>query len=139
MILMMLAAISRSLKEAFPGSAVYADKVPQGLNPPAFYIEALQAGRTQELGKRWRQTQMFDIHYFPEQEDRRTLYAVGEELFSALGLISLPDGGSLRGGSMQYEVVDGVLHFIVQYTVFLRETVPKEPMEELYLEENVKE
>lgn len=138
MLLAILAGISQRLKEDFPKARVYIDEVKQGLNPPCFLIAVLEPSRARLVGEWWRQEQLFDVMYFPKTGDNNELYAVGSALFDTLETITLPDGG-LHGTGLRFEVSDGVLHFFVKYTVFLRRKEPREHMEILRLKENVKE
>lgn len=138
MIVAILEAVSKRLKEDFPETRVYVNEVKQGLHPPCFLVAVLEPSRARLVGEWWRQEQLFDVAYFPKMEDNNELYAIGGALFDTLETIALPDGG-LRGTSMRFEVVDGVLHFFVKYTVFLRRKEPREHMEVLRVKENVKE
>ena len=117
---------------------VYDSEVKQGLEPPCFLVTVLEPSRARLVGQWWRQEQMFDVQYFPKTGDSNELYAIGSRLFDTLETITLPDG-ALRGTGMRFETVDGVLHFFVKYTVFLRRREPKEHMEILHVKEHVKE
>ena len=138
MILAIMTGISKRLKEDFPKTRVYVDEVKQGLDPPCFLVSVLEPSRARLVGQWWRQEKLFDVQYFPKSEENEELYAVGGGLFDTLETIALPDGG-LHGTGMRFEAVDGVLHFFVKYTVFLRRKGPREHMEILKLKENVKE
>lgn len=138
MIVTILEGVAKRLKEDFPEMRVYVNEVEQGLNPPCFLLAVLEPGRTQMVGEWWRQEQLFDVQYFPETADSRELYAIGSALFDTLETIALPDGG-LRGTGLRFEITDGVLHFFVKYTVFLRRKKAREHMEILHVKEHVKE
>ena len=60
--------------------------------------------------------------------------------YMALGLryITLPNGDLLRGLSISYEAVDGVLHFFITYNMIV--TIPKElpTMETLEIDQHTK-
>ncbi len=138
MIITILEGAAIRLKEDFPGMRVYDSEVKQGLEPPCFLVTVLEPSRARLVGQWWRQEQMFDVQYFPKTGDSNELYAIGSRLFDTLETITLPDG-ALRGTGMRFETVDGVLHFFVKYTVFLRRREPKEHMEILHVKEHVKE
>ena len=138
MIVTILEGVAKRLKEDFPEMRVYVNEVEQGLNPPCVMVTVLEPSRARLVGQWWRQEQLFDVQYFPKTEDSNELYAIGSALFDTLETIALPDG-ELRGTGMRFETVDGVLHFFVRYTVFLRRKKPREYMEILHVKEHVKE
>lgn len=138
MILSILAGISQKLRQDFPGMRVYRDDVEQGLEPPCFLVQLLEPSRAQMVGQWWRQEQLFCVQFFPKTGKNTELYEVGGALFATLETVPLPDGG-LHGTGLRFEVADGVLHFFVSYTAFLRRRERQEHMETLHLQENVKE
>lgn len=82
---------------------------------------------------------MFDVQLFSSTENNIRLYTVAEELFEGLEYITLRNGSLLRGTSMRFDVVDGVLHFLVKYTVFLQREEQQTYMEVLDMKESLKE
>ena len=97
----------------------------QGLTEPCFFIAVLKPEQTPLLGDRaiWRNP--FDIHYFPKEPGTNAeLYDVATKLMYYLRYITLPDGDMLRGMSISFEAVDGVLHFFVSYNLIVN--IPKE-------------
>lgn len=130
--------ISVKLNQVFgDGYEIYADNdVVQGLNEPCFFISVLQPSQTNFLGQRYFREHPFDVHYFPKTSgDNVELQAMGSELFDALEYITLLNGDSVHGTSMNYEVVDGVLHFKVNYNLFLRKEEIKDSMESISIDE----
>jgi hypothetical protein len=114
--------ISLKLNQVFgDGYEVYGDtNIVQGLKEPCFFIALLNPTQTQIVGARYFRTNPFMIQYFAKNsEDNIELHNVASELFDALEYIHLLDGDSLRGTSMSYNIVDGVLNFEVNYNVFL--------------------
>ncbi len=94
---------------------IYKESVKQGLKEPCFFIVLLTATQTQVIGKRYFREQPFDIHYFPSTNDKNTeIFNVVDKLNDALEYISM-ESDLLHGSKMHYEVVDGVLHFFVNY------------------------
>ena len=53
---------------------------------------------------------------------------VSEQLLDGLEQITLLNGEMIRGRSMEAEIVDDVLHFSVNYTVFVNESERENPM-----------
>lgn len=120
-----ITGIAKALGTAFGSEyRVYKNDVQQGLTEPCFFIAVLRPEQTQLLGDRaiWRNP--FDIHYFPQEPTNEELYAAAVRLMYGLRYITLPDGELLRGRSLSYEVVDGVLHFFVTYNMIV--TIPRE-------------
>lgn len=126
-----ITGISRALYDAFGEEYErYVDKVTQDLNEPCFLIIPLNQGREQKLGRRYELSQSFDVHYFPKSEDN-TLECAGvlERLYDVLEYITV-SGDLVRGTDMRGEIVNGVLHFFVDYNVFLWRPEEKAAMEE---------
>lgn len=125
--------IARRLNAAFGDDyEIYQNKVEQGLQEPCFFIAVLQSEAKPLLGNRGRWLNAFDLHYFPRQAGSNAeLLAVAEQLLRELRFIELPGGGLLRGASMRWEPVDGVLHFFVNYNTLLKWQEEKPLMETL--------
>jgi hypothetical protein len=210
--------ISIKLNQVF-GYEIYSKNVEQGLEPPCFFIKALNPSRKQMIGNRYYLEVPFDVHYFPSvRGNNDELDEVGTSLFNDLEYINLlngvpasnkyakakfpdsrsnnlkiiitiieeeddeeqynvittynddvvdsqivlsaselidndyltfvktevlkpteglplsggSDGDTLKGMKMNYEKIDGILHFFVTYGMFLKQDIPAEdPMEEL--------
>lgn len=121
-----ITGIAKALGNTFGSEyRVYENDVKQGLTEPCFFIATLKPEQTPLLGDRaiWRNP--FDIHYIPKDGGTNAeLYNVAEYLMYGLRYITTPKGDTLRGTSISYEVVDGVLHFFVNYNVVVN--IPKE-------------
>ncbi|HBF2884833.1 TPA: hypothetical protein KN186_001018 [Clostridioides difficile] len=60
----------------------------------------------------------FDVHYFPKSNDKSfEINEVAEMLLEELEYIEI-DGDLVRGTNMNFEIVDNVLHFFVDYNYF---------------------
>lgn len=139
MISEIITAISLQLNRMFPDVTVEVDHIKQGLKEPCFFIEVLEPVRTPLVGQKWQQDNMFDVQLFSSTENNIRLYTVAEELFEGLEYIALRNGSLLRGTSMRFDVDDGVLHFLVKYTVFLQREEQQTYMEVLDMKESLKE
>lgn len=107
-------AISIKLNETF-GDAyeIHTESIEQGFQEPAFFILLLQPEFDQVVGNRYHETLPFDIHYFgPDYMDA---YSKASKLMKEMEYIQLLNGDLLRGTKMKGEVIDGVLHFFVNY------------------------
>ena len=134
-------AISIKLNQVFgDGKRIYSETVKQGLQEPCFFIAVLNPLQTQMIGTRYFRQHPFDIHYFPAvQDNNNELQGMASDLFDALEYITLTNGDLVRGSEMHYEVVDGVLHFFVDYNMFVNKVeVPADNMETLTVNNDVK-
>ncbi len=126
-----LTGISIKLNQVFEGCEIYGDSdVVQGLTEPCFFIAVLNPSQTKLIGQRYFREHPFDVQYFPEEAgDNAELHDVASELFEALEYITLLNGDLVHGTSMEYEVIDGVLHFRVNYNMFLKKELVQDEME----------
>ena len=98
----------------FNNAVIYTEEIKQDFTEPCFYIKLLRASQRQILNNRYYLEHSFDVHYFPGTADKNTeMYDVASKL---AGLEYIISGSELkRGTKMNYETVDDVLHFYVQY------------------------
>ena len=134
-------AIGTALDAEFgDGYEAYIEEMSQDMDGHSFFIQCLNPTDTLFMGRKHFRRSQFCIQYFPLSEDgrNRECLDVGERLLSCLEYLDV--GGSLtRGTKMRYEVTDGILHFFVNYDMFvykMAEAVPT--MEEVSSETNVK-
>ena len=135
--------IAAALNEKFgSGYEVYAEDIPQGFTEPCFSIVLLLSENAAKLPNRYLRRNRFDVHYFPKSDLRAKseMRSVAESLFLTLEYINVLDN-LCRGTKMSYEIIDGVLHFIVNYDMYIvKEKVEEPNMETLEqtstLEEN---
>ncbi len=87
------------------------------------------------MGKRYLSTNPLDVRFIPLDGGRNAeMFSVAAELLEALEFITLPSGDLLHGTKMNYEVVDGVLHFFVNYNLTLIKPIDDPKMETLDLD-----
>ena len=69
------------------------------------------------------------IQYLPKSVNHANAecYDTAEKMFGCLEVIQV-GGGLLRETRMKYEVVDGILHFFVNYDFFIQEVGQEEAM-----------
>jgi len=124
-------AISIKLNSIFGDSyEIHTEDVEQGLEEPCFFIKTLPTINNPLLGKRAKRTYSFVITYFPKAGNEEMM-AVSEQLLDGLEYITLLNGDMIRGHSLQPEIVDGVLHFSVNYIVFVNDFTHEEEMDGL--------
>nr|DAS27041.1 MAG TPA: tail completion protein [Caudoviricetes sp.] len=115
------------------GFKIYQDDVKQSLKRPCFFIAVLQPELSPLLATRCMNRNPLDIQYIPSDPGKNAeMFGVAGKLVEALAFITLPGGDLLHGTAMNYEVVDGVLHFFVNYNLPLVQVPAEEtPMESL--------
>lgn len=121
MINAILEAVSISLHAEFgDGYEIYREAKTQGLKEPCFFIQCLNPADSLFFGKRYFRRSPFCIQYFPEDSlhEKEECYAVAERLFRCLECLEA-DGWRVRGTKRNYEIVDGILHFFVNYDRFV--------------------
>jgi len=131
-------AVFHRLAEKFPDIKRYGEEIRQGFEEPCFFVKLLTASQTKELNIRYMRTHSFDIHYFPRDNSNEEAHDMAEKLYDVMELIEY-NGVKYRGIGMSHEIVDGVLHFFVDYNFHVRRIVPDVPkMESLEQEGWVK-
>lgn len=133
MIESVIQGIADKLDAAFgPECRVYGNYVSQNLETPCFLINPVNPRREQQLGSREARLYPFDVVYMPTAADREELFRTAEKLLLELRIIQTAAAGALRGKDMNFNITDGVLHFLVTYDFSVCETKEIEnPMEGL--------
>ncbi|WP_148355324.1 phage tail terminator family protein [Anaerotruncus colihominis] len=128
--------ISMALNTAFgDGYEIFQNNVEQGLKEPCFFISILKPEIIPMLGRRFIQRNPFDIQYFPTSPGNNAeMITAAETMIGALDFITLPGGDLLHGTSVNYEVVDNVLHFFVNYNLPVLKSTEQTYMETLETE-----
>jgi len=129
--------ISQALDAEFnavsKGYEIHTEGLEQGLDEPCFFIFSLKPMQTQIIRNRYKRDYSFDVHFFPDtalNEDglstiNTQINEVTERLYDALEYITV-DGNLIRGTNMNGEKVDDVLHFFVNYDMYVIKVVAKE-------------
>lgn len=133
--------ISIKLNQVFGDEVrIYSENVTQGLTTPCFFIATLNVSQNPMLGKRAYRKNFFDVHYFPAVSNSKgECETVASDLYDVLENITLIDTDILRGINMRHEIQEGVLHFFVEYNLFINKIVtPDEGMENVSIDANLK-
>lgn len=97
---------------------IYSENVEQGINEPCFFICPLNPSKVPYPNGRELKKNSFDVHYFPRSKDKSfEINEVAEMLLEELEYIEI-DGDLVRGTNMNFEIIDNVLHFFVDYNYF---------------------
>lgn len=133
--------ISTKLDQVFGEDyTIYSEKVNQGLVEPCFFITFLNAEQTKRLGHRYFRRHFFNIHYMPSGPDKNLeMNTVSEILLEELEFIDV-DGDLVQGTNINFEPVNGSLHFFVSYNVHaLKVTDNFDQMEDVSIKTGLKE
>ena len=109
--------ISVALADAFDGITIYSESVAQDLQEPCFFILNLTSREVRLVGNRAQRNMAFDIHYFPESNlsPKYECQSIAERLYPVMREIALLDGSKVLGLNLNHDIVDGVLHFNVEF------------------------
>lgn len=132
--------ISIKLNQVFgDDKKIYSETVKQGLKEPCFFIAVLNPSQEKMIKGRYFRQHPFDVHYFPSKDGgNKEIQSVASQLLDGLEYITLANGDLVRGTNMNYEVVDGVLHFFVQYNMYIKKIEVSDDMETLTIETDLK-
>lgn len=141
MINSIMESISISLNTEFGDRyKTYREVKRQGLREPCFFIQCLNPTEKLFFWRRYFRQNQFCVQYFPEDtlHENQECYTVAERLFSCLEYLDM--GGELvMGTNMRYEIIDGILHFFVNYDLFVYKVgEPVPAMEEVSSKTHVK-
>lgn len=127
-------SIIAALHQHFPGIGVYGEEIKQGFEEPCFFVKLFPVSQEQLLGRRYQRNHSFDIHYFPteagegeEQRQNEEMHDMAEQLYDKMELVPVTSG-LMRGTKMRHEIVDGVLHFFVDYNFQVKKEAAPDPV-----------
>lgn len=113
-----ITGIAQKLDEKY-GYPVHTERIEQGLSGPCFYIKLISSSGQQLIGPRYTRRLPFDVHFFPGETDKNSqIYTVSEDLYDVLEYVGMGDD-LVKATGMNHEVVDEVLHFMVNYNLIL--------------------
>ncbi|NGP58154.1 hypothetical protein FLT15_07045 [Paenibacillus thiaminolyticus] len=117
-----------TLAKHFPEADIYGEEIKQGLEEPCFFLKLFPFAQDREFGRRYIRYHTFDIHYFPESkmDANEEMFMVAEKLLEHLEYIKVGEG-LCRGTKMESEIVDGILHFKVDYDIHVMREKKEEP------------
>lgn len=119
--------INQSLDKEFPNITIYGEEIEQGFEEPCFFVKILSSLQDKELNIRYKKNISFDVHYFSDKEDKNSDYNnMADKLYEVLEYVTV--GNSLyRANKMKHEVIDGVLHFMLQFDYHVLKQIEEAP------------
>lgn len=121
--------------------SLHMEEIKQDLKEPCFFIACLNPTTNLFLGKRYFRRNQFVIQYFPEFKEnlQSECNAVAERMTLCLEYITTITGEKFRGTKMNYEIIDGVLNFFVNYDCFVYRVDKQTSMGAFESNTNIKE
>lgn len=117
-----------ALSNLFPTIDIYGEEIKQGFEAPCFFVKLLTVAQDKEIDRRYKRSYAFDIHFFPAGHDyNREALEMAETLYDKLRSVVI-NGSRYRGTSMNHEIVDGTLHFFIDFNFHVyepKESIPK--------------
>lgn len=120
------------IQHHFPDVAVLENESEEAAaHAPYFLVLLKKVSQEQELGRRYYRQHSFELCYCgTEEQGARALHAIAERLYDIMEYVDW-DKRQLQGMGLQHEVVEGKLHFYVDYGFH----VVREVQEELKMQE----
>lgn len=119
-------AVQAALEAAFPDVPVTVEEHGHHLAPPYFYVKLLVPEQTQELGRRFMRRHPFDVQYVAQNPQNADMYDIAEQLTSVLQRVEVA-GRPVRGTGMRVQIIEGDLHFFVEYNFHVWAPRPDDP------------
>lgn len=127
--------INQVLDKEFSQITIYGEEITQGFEEPCFFIKILSSAQDKELNRRYKKNISFDIHYFSDKEDiNLDCNNMADKLYEVLEYVKVNEN-LYRSSDMTHEVIDGVLHFMLQFNYHVFKEIEKtEKMKKLKVE-----
>ncbi|BFH27038.1 hypothetical protein PMJ1TS6_08010 [Paenibacillus melissococcoides] len=118
-----------ALNKLYPDMDIYGEEIKQGLEEPCFFVKLFPMSQDRMQGRRYVRYHSFDIHYFPfsQTDANEEMFEVAEKLLEHMEYIEVA-GSICRGTNMEHEIVDGILHFKVDYDFHVLRQKKEEPV-----------
>lgn len=120
-------AINNILDKNFSKMDIYDEEIKQGFEEPCFFIKILNSTHNKELNRRYKKTIFFDVHYYSDKKDINSdCLDMADKLYEILEYIEV-NNNLFKASNMTHEVVDGVLHFMLQFNYHVLKQIEKAP------------
>ena len=132
-------AISAAIYSNFGSNyTIYGDNsVKQGTDAPCFFVSLKECSQKPLINNRILRTFCFDIRYIPKNENNYTeMQEIANLLYNTLEFVELDAGNKVYGSDMNYEFIDGILHFYVKYELTMQRQKKAENMGNLFYQNN---
>ncbi|MBM7868873.1 hypothetical protein JOC70_000342 [Clostridium pascui] len=121
------AGINKVLNDNLPNIPIYNEKIEQGFAKPCFFIEVLNSEQYKELNRRYKKSISFNIQYFSDKAEINSDFNdIADKLYQVLEYVNIYNK-LFRANKMTHKVVEGVLHFMLQFNYHVIKTSEEEP------------
>lgn len=128
-------AIAKKLLSLYPNITIYDEKVPQNFKTPSFFISTYDQDYNKRLNNKYKSTINYDISYFPKDVYKNNeMYEVKTTL-----LREIRDLDEFRALNIKANITDDVLHIIFDVNYSEMKTSDEIKMQNIKVNENLKE
>ena len=123
-----LNAVTKQLGKSFGDSyKYYIEDVEQNLKKPCFTVDVLEASGRSRSAIQYDRTIPLVVHYFDDEKKslKKNSYDMGEKIAEHLEYLPFEDT-FLRGESISYHMVEGVLQLFITYRFRTQRVVAEE-------------
>lgn len=137
-----LNAVTKQLGSKFGNSyKYYIEDVKQNITKPCFTVDSLETHQRSRNATQYDRTLPLVVHYFNDKDEtlKKDSYDIAEQLTELLEYLPF-EGTFLRGESISWQLVEGVLQFFVTYKIRTQNSdsiLPTTKMEDIS-SENIK-
>lgn len=122
-------SIMTKLKTEFPTYKIYGEKVEQGLIRPCFFVDLLPIDFEEINSEMHKYLVTVDVQYMSLEDTKAKnieMIPIIPQLFT---YISLTDGTKIQTINGQFEIIDGILHYLFDLEFIARlDIAPTEPL-----------
>lgn len=119
--------VIQKLDSIFSEIPIYGEVIEQGFEAPCFFVKVLRTSQKKGLSRRYIKNHSVDIHYFASTN--KALRVMEAQLYEKMEYLLDYKG---RASHMNAEIVDGVLHFYIDYIIhFVKSKVKEEKMKKM--------
>ncbi|WP_281885678.1 DUF6838 family protein [Paenibacillus sp. YYML68] len=121
--------ITSCLGSLYPDHPIYTEQVKQGFAEPCFFVRSISSGQARGLDRRYTRMMLITVRYFPDPSSldmKGACERIAERLYAELEYIQW-EGETYRANSLRHEVVDDVLHFLLELNVRMLKLKPAVP------------
>lgn len=120
----LLNAMIKKLEELFPKARIRTTPMEEGIMEPYFQVGILESTEKHVNGQRYLRSISMYADYDPKNSEQpfMDINLVLGVLMDELEFLSLEDGSLLRGSNRKGKNKEGILHFLVDFDVYILKT-----------------
>lgn len=119
-----LYGLTKAIKAEYPGVKAWIDVPLNGFTPPCFVVRCISRIDRPATFDQTRMQLPFEVLYFPSDakanpNPQEEVQGVADTVMALVKRLDLLDGSSVRGRNVNAQMMDGVLHVLVDYNVWM--------------------